>query len=112
MTSDGRFTRRAPLPNTPDYDLGRKQAEISLQRFHYLRASILHKYRFVALTDKNPRNGQTVTRQGVDFSGYKDFALRPVAGVRLLNGMDGSLSAEDLNGYLENFEVEIGRAHV
>lgn len=103
-SSGNRYVHEYPTPGTARYEQGKEQAEISIERFHYLRASILKKYRFVDGITPNLSLGQIFPRQGLDFSEYDEYHLEPVSGVKLHPRQDGTIHPGDIERYHDGFK--------
>ncbi|KAI0056603.1 hypothetical protein BV25DRAFT_1920849 [Artomyces pyxidatus] len=71
---------------------GRKQATISLERYHYLCAAIQHAY------------GRDDYNKTVEFDTYMAYKLPPVGGVKLHPLPNGTIHPEDIKIYVERFE--------
>lgn len=108
MPSDSpyRYTHCSPQPGTKDYEQGKSQGALNLERYHYLRALILGQYKFLdnIPPDRSRPSGQIFPRQGLDFSPYTDFALEAVTGVKLHPRKDGTLLPADVENYHELIE--------
>ncbi|KAH8115090.1 hypothetical protein DFH11DRAFT_1591355 [Phellopilus nigrolimitatus] len=83
---------------------GQDQAGLALERFHYLRASILGLYDLQDGIAPDLSMGQLFPRQGLDFSKYTDFKLKPVTGIKLHPRDDGTIHPEDVKVYHQSFK--------
>lgn len=118
-----------PRSGTTLYNRGKKQAEISIERYHQLCAALQRKYtarpgkdvpisEYGGYTWSVGHNSTSEDAQGnavhvdartgtphtIDFSAYKDFKLKPMHGVRLYPSADGSVHPDDLAAYHDLFE--------
>jgi len=103
------------------YQMGQRQAELSIQHYHTLVAALTKKYTY---TDgsRNAHGGYldvpdsttgTVnidmsslvpgSRQTIDLSSYKAYKLDPIRNVKLHPSADGTIHPEDLKAYGDNF---------
>lgn len=96
-----RYIHFSPLVGSEEYQIGQEMATMSIERYHYLVASLQKLY---TIRDIQTTIGpMPVTRQAVDFSAYEPFALRPLVG-KVYPREDGSIHPEDLKGYVQNVE--------
>jgi hypothetical protein len=99
-----RGVQRNPRPGTAAYMQGKKQAAISLQRYHILCAAIQNKYTIQDIKPaatlpckciiflketmfhpSDPDMSGTCVLVTIDFSAYKEFKLHPIKDVTILD---------------------------
>lgn len=92
-----RFTHDTTVSpqNKPSlYQLGQRQAKLTNERYHYLRAAITGKFALTEVPGDISR-GQLFPRAGILFDQYVAFKLEPVFGVKLHPRGDGTIHPKD-----------------
>jgi hypothetical protein len=88
---------------SPDYQMGQKQAKLSIQYYHTLVAALTKKYTYMDMDD--PSALLPGSRQIINLSPYKAYKLDNITGVKLHSRADGLIHPEDLKAYHENFTL-------
>ncbi|KAJ3534954.1 hypothetical protein NM688_g7049 [Phlebia brevispora] len=83
---------------------GEGQAEISIERYHYLCAAIQQKYSMTTVP-ANQVPGAIFDRQGLIFDSYTPFKLEPVLGLKLYPDEDGRIHPDELRVYVQEYET-------
>ncbi|KAI0310413.1 hypothetical protein OF83DRAFT_1070571 [Amylostereum chailletii] len=105
--SQARFTHNTSLTRQNDptlYEQGQKQAEISIQRYHYLCAAVSKAYELTTVPADINR-GQLFPRQGIIFKAYKHYNLDPVLGIKLHPREDGTIHPGDVEVYNDTLRL-------
>lgn len=93
-----RYDRISPSVGSPAYEQGKHQRAISIERYHYLVASLQKLY---TIRDIQTTMGpMPVTRQEVSFSPYKACVLKPLVG-KFHPREDGTIHQDDLQSYVD-----------
>lgn len=106
---------------SPDYQMGQKQAKLSIQYYHTLVAALTKKYTYMDTPTNahgehlsDPDTGEVRiepaallpgSRQIINLSPYKAYKLDNITGVKLHPRTDGTIRPESLKAYHENFTL-------
>lgn len=94
-----RYIRSFPSEGTEQLLEGRKQAELSNTRYHYLRAAIQGNFRLTGDIPSSSTNGHFFPRCIIDFREYADFPLDQISGEKIHPGEDGLVGSAELEEY-------------
>lgn len=93
----------ASLRNQPRLrEQGQQQAQLSLERYHYLCAAIQEKFELTTVPPDFSR-AQMFPRAGLVFSSYESHPLDPILGIKLHPREDGTIHLGDLKMYASTF---------
>ena len=103
MAADHRFVHHKDLTATSNpqaYNQGQHQAELSMERFHYVCAAATQSYSILGSQNR----GMLFAREELEFSAYTPYKLKNVRGLKLhVPRDDGTIVPGDIDPYIEHF---------
>lgn len=98
-----RYQHIKPNDSSEIWHHGKAQGALNLQRYHYLCASIQGRYKYHSTISPDFARGQRSFLRGFDFSPYTAYRLEPILGIKLEPLVNGTVHAEDLKLYHNQF---------
>ena len=103
-SSPGRYVHTKCRPTHRLYQQGKEQYSISIERYHYLLASITGEYTVLDAESTLPQ--LPGIRQTLYFNNYKGVKLKPIRDIRIFSRPDGSVNPEQIAEFQRTLDTD------